>query len=303
MPDVKPKILIVDDMPVNIRMLGEVLHADYQILIATSGQKALQIAQSANQPDLILLDIMMPEIDGFEVCRRLKSDMNTQDIPIIFITAKNAVEDEIQGLELGAVDFITKPFSMPIVKARVKTHLMLKLKSDLLEKLTNTDALTNIPNRRKLDEFLHLEWNHARRNSSELSVIFTDIDYFKQYNDFYGHQAGDNCLITIARILRTSLDRSTDFVARYGGEEFVVVLPQTTMSAAQMIAKRIQKNLELANLPHQESILPHKKVSLSMGIASTIPKNNMQPEDLVKAADEALYQAKTKGRNQIVIAS
>jgi len=187
---------------------------------------------------------------------------------------------------------------MPIVRMRIKTHLTLKKKSDMLEWLTCTDGLTNIANRRRFDEFFKQEWHRGRRSGSCLSLIFTDIDYFKRYNDHYGHPAGDDCLITVAKILDQSLVRSTDFVARYGGEEFVAVLPETSMESALTIAEQIRHNVAQANIPHLHSdVADH--LTLSLGVASTVPVDDVVPDDLLKAADTALYQAKEAGRNQV----
>jgi len=298
MKENRQKILIVDDTPLNIKMLGELLRDEYKVMVATSGKKALEVVASDTVPDLILLDIMMPDMDGYEVCRQLKTDARTQSIPVIFVSAKSETADEMRGLELGAVDYITKPFSMPIVSARIKTHLALKKKSDLLEWLTCTDGLTNIANRRRLDEFLKQEWNRGRRIHSNLSLIFIDIDFFKKYNDHYGHQAGDDCLVQVASILEKSLGRSTDFVARYGGEEFVAVLPDTAMESSLAIAEQMRKNIEQANMPHASSDVA-SQVTLSLGVVATVPTDGITPDDLVKAADTALYEAKEGGRNQV----
>ncbi len=298
MEENKQKILIVDDTPLNIKILGEMLRHDYQIIVATNSKKALEIATSGSAPDIILLDIMMPDMDGYEVCRRLKSNPRTQSIPVIFISAKSEITDEIHGFELGAVDFITKPFSMPVVKMRIKTHLTLKKKNDLLEQLCCIDGLTNIANRRRFDDFLKQEWHRSRRSNSYLSLIFADVDFFKKYNDCYGHQAGDECLLNVANILKKSLGRSTDLVARYGGEEFVAVLPETGLQSSLAIAERMRRNVEQANIPHEHSSVADQ-VTLSLGVASITPVDNSTPDDLIKAADAALYEAKENGRNQV----
>lgn len=211
-----PKLLIVDDAPINIQLLNDVLKDDVRVFFATNGSDALKIA-STTIPDLILLDIMMPEMDGYEVCRKLKTDPLLRDIPVIFITAKSQQEDEATGLELGAVDYITKPFSPGIVRLRVRNHLELKRQRDLLGRLSFLDGLTGLPNRRGFDEFLSREWRRAVRNKSHISIVMIDIDKFKDYNDSYGHLAGDDCLKKVAAILENSLDRAADFVARYGG--------------------------------------------------------------------------------------
>ena len=292
------KILIVDDVPANIKLLGEALRADHDIFIATSGEKALEIA--FNQlPDLVLLDVMMPEMDGYEVCRRLKEDDRTKDIPVIFITAKDQSEDELRGLKLGAVDYVTKPFYLPIAKARVSTQLRLKGKEELLERLANLDGLTEIPNRRSFDEYLDQEWRRAKRNETQLAVILMDIDHFKKYNDNYGHGAGDTCLRQVAQALRGALYRAGDMVARYGGEEFVAVLPETNLEAAAAVAEKMREAIAALSIPHLFSEVGDI-VSLSLGVADAVPWEGSSPEELLLAVDKNLYRAKESGRNRVV---
>jgi PleD family two-component response regulator len=201
----KPLILIVDDTPTNVRVLAEALRKDYRIKVANGGQAALDLIASQGVPDLILLDIMMPTMDGYEVCRRLKEDPATKNVPVVFVTAKADIMDEEIGLKLGAVDYIAKPFHLPIIAARIHNHISLKLKSDLLESLAMLDGLTSIPNRRRFDEALHDEWLRARRAGQTISLIMADIDHFKRYNDHYGHGAGDICLIKVANALTHSV--------------------------------------------------------------------------------------------------
>ncbi|MBM4055545.1 MAG: diguanylate cyclase [Planctomycetes bacterium] len=295
----RQKILIVDDVPLNIKILGQALRCDYEIVIASSGKEALNIAASENAPDIILLDIIMPKMDGYEICKKLKEDLRTQHIPIIFISSKAEVEEETKGLELGAVDYITKPFCIPIVKARVKTHLNLKKKSDMLEKLACIDGLTNIENRRRFDEFIRQEWHRARRAKIPLSLIFSDVDFFKSFNDNYGHTAGDECLLRVAQTLKNSLCRATDFLARYGGEEFVAVLPEVNSEHAVIIAEKMRENIQLLNIPHSFSGTSDR-VTISLGVATAVPNENLSLEDLIKVADSALYEAKSLGRNKVV---
>lgn len=290
-------VLVVDDQPANIRVLGEALKHNYQIKMATSGEKAIQIAASEEPPDLILLDIIMPGINGYEVCRQLKSNYRTERIPIIFITAKDQEEDETKGLDLGAVDYITKPFSLPIVKARVKTHLELKRHRDILEDLSTLDGLTGIPNRRKLDAYLETEWKRAVRESYPLSLIMIDIDHFKLFNDNYGHGQGDECLKKVARELSNTAKRPADFVARYGGEEFVSVLPNTAIKQAGEFAELLRCNIEKLHIPHEFSPSGNR-VTISLGSATIIPTVNKSYDFLINSADKALYTAKSNGRNQ-----
>lgn len=292
----KKTILIVDDVPANIRILGESLRSDYKIRLATSGKKALEIAGSSNPPDLILLDIIMPEMDGYEVCRQLKEDSTTKDIPVIFITSMNQEEDETKGLALGAVDYIVKPFSFPIVKARVKTHLELKHHRDTLETLSALDGLTGIPNRRRFDENLKIEWLRALRESNPLSLLMVDIDHFKYFNDKYGHISGDDCLKQVAICLAKSYYRPADFVARYGGEEFAVILPMTDIQGAVTVAQSLIKQIEKLKIPHGSSPISNQ-VTISLGAAAIIPHHDRSPTTLVEGADKCLYQAKEAGRN------
>lgn len=295
--DFKQSILIVDDIPTNIKVLGESLKSNYQVRIATNGFKAVEIAMSKNPPDLILLDIMMPGMSGYQVCEKLKGTKQTQNIPIIFITAMDDEKDETKGLELGAVDYITKPFSLPIVKARVNTHLELKRKRDMLENLSTVDALTEIPNRRRFDEYYNAEWKRSVRDSSQLSVIMIDIDFFKLYNDNYGHSEGDTCLKQVARCLSEMLHRPADLLARYGGEEFICILPTTDISGAIKIAEEMRKKVESLKLPHEHSLV-NKFITISIGVSSVLPVETMESQLLVRDADKYLYLAKEQGRNR-----
>jgi len=291
-------ILIVDDMPINIQVLADALKSDYRVRVATTGPRALEIAGSDDPPDLILLDVMMPEMDGYEVCRRLKSDASTSEIPVIFVTAKHDVLDETLGLDLGAVDYITKPFFVPIVKARVRTHLNLKMKTDLLEEMAFLDGLTHIPNRRRFDESLRLEWRRAARVREPLSAVMLDVDFFKPYNDHYGHGAGDLCLRRIAGALIACVSRPTDLVARYGGEEFMALLPNTDEDGAARVAERMRAAIDALRLPHEHSGIGDH-LTISAGYATIRPDVGDNPSSLCEAADRALYRAKSGGRNRV----
>jgi len=292
------KILIVDDTRLNIKIMTDILADDYKIFYATSGKEALEIAMTQSL-DLILLDIIMPEMDGYEVCKRLKSDPQTQNVPLIFISAMTNIEDETKGLELGAIDYIFKPVTAPILKARVKNHLELKRYRDILEKQSFMDGLTGIANRRYFDEVFDKEWRRALRSGEILSLIFIDIDFFKKYNDYYGHLAGDDCLRQVGNTLKNSLKRAGDLVARYGGEEFVIVLPSTSITDAARVGEKVRRNIESMQVAHQMSeASPY--VTVSVGIAAVVPKINMVPASLLEKADKALYQAKRQGRNRVV---
>ena len=220
----KATILIVDDEISNIEIMNAVLEDDYEICFATSGQQALDIARTV-QPDLILLDVLMPGIDGFEVCRQIKADIMLVDIPIIFTTGLGDTEDEMRGLSLGAIDYVTKPIQPAILRARVGNHVELKRLRDQLATLAVTDALTGLSNRRHMERSLQAESARLTRTGEWMSVIMLDIDFFKQFNDTYGHPAGDRCIAMVGAALTRAVKRATDLPARYGGEEFACILP------------------------------------------------------------------------------
>ena len=292
------RLLIVDDQPVNIQALYQAFSDDHQVLMATSGAQALALAASA-QPDLVLIDVVMPDMNGHEVCRRLKADPATRDIPVIFVTAHDDEAAEMLGLELGAVDFINKPISSNIVRARVKTHLTLKAQSDLLRQWVYIDGLTGVRNRRYFDERLATEWGRALRNGTALSVVLIDVDFFKRFNDAYGHPAGDECLRRVAGALRSACRRPVDVVARYGGEEFALILPGTTEEAALHCAAEAMRALGALDIEHRDSDVA-KFVTLSLGIASCVPEADTRADTLIERADQALYAAKRAGRNMAV---
>ena len=295
----RSKILIVDDNKQNIEMLMALFRGEYRIAAAINARRAIKIARSDAPPDIILLDIIMPEVDGYQLCAELKEDPKTKHIPIIFVTAVSEIMDENRGFALGAVDYITKPFHPPMVKARVKLHLNLKRKQELLEKFAFIDALTEIPNRRRFDENLNIEWHRAMRSGAPLSLIMLDIDHFKIFNDTYGHGQGDDCLRQVARAMERSLRRSSDFVARYGGEEFAVILPSATEQEACHVAEQIRSAIKDLNIEHSDSpVTP--QVTMSMGIATIVPDGHCQSDRLVTEADKQLYAAKTSGRDTIM---
>lgn len=297
-PTKKQRILVVDDSVENIDVLVSLFKEEYQVAAARNGQKALQMAFN-RPPDLIILDVMMPDIDGYEVCRQLKVNDSTKNIPIIFVTALTETMDEVKAFNIGAVDYITKPFQPIVVKTRVRNHLSLKEKKDILEAMVSLDGLTNIYNRRKFDDILDQEWRRARRNPNPLSLILMDIDHFKQFNDNYGHANGDECLKKLADELKNKVRRQGDFLGRYGGEEFVVFLPGTELKGALHVAENLRKDIANLNIAHEYSqTAPY--VTLSIGVASITPQNETQtPTSLIKAADSMLYKSKEHGRNQV----
>lgn len=298
MNDPRQTVMVVDDDPSNLVVLSENLKDICRVLVAKNGIEALKRV-SENDVDLILMDIVMPDMDGHETCRRLKADDAARHIPVIFLTSKSTVGDEAFGLDLGAVDYIKKPFSLPIVRARVKTHLDLKRKSDKLERLATLDGLTGVPNRRRFEEYLAVSWKIGQRNRTSLAVVMLDIDHFKLYNDSYGHQKGDECLGRVAKALEQSLKRPADMMARYGGEEFAAVLPESDAKGAVKVAQSMCKNVAALNIPHMASpTSPH--VSISIGVAAVIPGAHLpSPSPLVRSADTMLYRAKESGRNRV----
>jgi diguanylate cyclase (GGDEF)-like protein len=294
----RAKLLIVDDTPANIKALGQALRDEYHVRVATNGIDALRIANSENPPDLILLDVLMPGMDGHEVCRRLKTESCTQAIPVIFVTAKDEESDETRGLDLGAVDYITKPFSVAIAKARIRTHLELKRVRDRLESLSSLDGLTGIANRRRLDCLLAAQWRRAANTSDLFSILMVDIDQFKAFNDTYGHLEGDDCIRRVAAELSTCMEARRGTLARYGGEEFCAILPHTGLKDACAVAEELRKRIESLRLQHG-GLASALTVTISLGVATCIASEKANPNALVAEADKALYEAKKSGRNRV----
>lgn len=292
-------VLIVDDSPVNLQMLGKLLQDEWNVKVANNGKTALNIASSEEPPDLILLDVMMPEIDGYTICRILKASPETREIPVIFVTAMSQEDDEAKGLEMGAIDYIVKPYSAAIVKARVRNHMELKMYRDMLKNASRIDGLTGIANRRRFDETIDVEWKRAFRDGTPMSLLMIDIDFFKRFNDTYGHQVGDECLRKVAMTLARSLNRPGDLAARYGGEEFVCILPAVDSEGAKSIALRIHEAVRELRIPHEDSDV-NDHVTISIGAATMMPGGSAGWDQLVERADKALYQAKQQGRDRVV---
>jgi diguanylate cyclase (GGDEF)-like protein len=240
----------------------------------------------------------MPGMDGFEVCAALKADAGTRDIPVIFVTAHTDAAQETRGLELGAVDFISKPVNPAVVRARVKTQLTLKFQTDLMRKLVFLDGLTGVFNRRYFDQQLSIEMARAMRAQSPLALIMIDVDYFKRFNDRYGHQLGDDCLRQIAQTLKESLHRPADLVARYGGEEFVCILPDTAFSSAKALAHELEYNVRSQAIPHADSDVA-SVVTISLGVAGFAGQAVADAATLLALADAQLYCAKHAGRARL----
>ena len=291
-------ILIVDDDVANIEILNSILEEEYDICFATSGEEAIKIALVA-LPDLILLDVLMPGMDGYEVCRRLKQDHLMADVPIIFVTGLGDTQAEVKGLSLGAIDYVTKPISAAIVRARVRNHVEFKLMRDELAQLAVTDALTGLSNRRHLERSMKLETARLARMTDCLSLIMLDIDFFKQFNDIYGHPAGDHCLVMVAAALNRAVRRAADLTARYGGEEFACVLPGTEHAEAMVVAQSICDQVRSLGIPHEGSTTD-SFVTVSVGVATARCSPGMVPALWIDAADRQLYLAKAAGRNNVL---
>lgn len=305
------KILLTDDTPANLEIAGRVLEKEgYDLYIADSGFTALELS-SETEFDLILLDIMMPEMDGFETCRRIRESEENRGIPIIFLTAKADIESVVKGFELGAVDYIRKPFNSLELKARVKNHVELKKIREELERknirlqeayerlgvLARTDPLTGLLNRREVLERMEYEMVKHERNKRPFSIIIGDIDFFKQVNDTYGHQFGDQVLISIAELLRQSC-RKQDSVSRWGGEEFLLLLPDTDEQGSAVLAEKLRLAVQQTAFQCGGADV---KVTITFGVSSFKPLQSV--DDLISGADRALYQGKKEGRNCVCSAS
>ncbi len=293
----KPAILVVDDETINIELLADLLEDDYDVSFATGGEQALALA-AGDRPDLILLDVLMPGMDGYDVCARLKQDVATAGIPVIFITALGDTEAETRGLDLGAVDYVTKPISPAIVRARIRNHIELKRARDTLARLATTDGLTGLANRRSFDDRLAAEHRRLSRGGGELSLILLDIDHFKLFNDTYGHLAGDDCLRQVGRALQGVVRRPADLAARYGGEEFACILPETDAAGVLAIAEQVRTAIAGLNIPHAAS-RTSDHVTASLGVVTVVCTPEQPVGDIVAAADAGLYRAKETGRNRV----
>lgn len=307
------RILVVDDHPDNVEIINARLSSrGFTIETASNGEEALAKVQ-ADPPQLILLDVMMPLMDGYEVSRRIKNDDALPYIPIILVTARDSTQDKVEGLDAGADDYLTKPINFPELEARVRSMLRIKRLSDELDqknreledanrrlrKLSITDGLTELFNHRHVHELLHEEFERSKRSGEPMSVAMLDLDKFKQVNDTYGHPTGDVILYETARILKDTA-REIDMVGRYGGEEFIAILPQTDEDAAEQFAERVRRAVN-EHLFRDEAT--EVRMTLSAGVASFPGEGIDDPDLLIKHADQALYEAKGAGRNRVVRAS
>lgn len=292
------KVLLVDDEKSNLDILHHLLMDKHQVFIAKNGHTGLKQAREV-LPDIILLDIIMPDLDGFEVITELKRHNETANIPVIFITTVNGVEDEERGFLLGAVDYITKPFVSSIVKARVNTHLQIVKQIRTIERLGMVDALTEIPNRRCFDMQLMSEWGRAIREMMPLSLILVDIDDFKSYNETYGHPQGNILLQTMAKMLVKALKRMTDLVARVDSGKFAALLPNTDRDGAVVIAEDIRAYAQAMKVPCPGRDAPNS-VTVSIGVASRTPTIESSMNDFIAAAEGLRRKARDTGGNRIL---
>jgi len=291
------KVLIADDDAINRQVLGELLKPEYMVLLAKNGEQTLERA-ARHLPDLILLDVMMPDMDGYEVLRRLRADPQTAHIAVIFISGLDGPEDEASGLNLGAADYIAKPFNATVVTARVALHLQVVRQRRMLERLAHIDGLTELANRRRFDEVYASEWQRAREARRPLSLALLDIDCFKQYNDRYGHPAGDRVLRSVARTAASFMRRPVDMAARYGGEELVLLMPDTLSEQAQQIVTSVRLAIEHLTIAHDASAVA-PVLTVSVGGATLDVKAGESAADLLDAVDNELYRAKHAGRNRV----
>lgn len=292
----KKTVLIIDDETSNIIALTGILTPEYDVFAAKNGNDAIQLARE-QLPDLILLDVLMPDMDGYEVIAILKSSETTRSIPVIFISGLGSADAEEKGLFLGASDYISKPFNSSVVKLRVQNQIQFASQFNIVKALSLMDELTGAFNRRGFDSRLRLEWNRAMREHTPISIIMIDIDFFKKYNDEYGHLQGDRALKEVAAVLKNTLKRPADFSARWGGEEFVALLPDTDLPGTLNVAEQLRKNIEDTPIPLDDGSIT--KVTASLGVNAVRLSPNSSVSDFLAGADEALYAAKASGRNRV----
>ncbi|MEW9799201.1 diguanylate cyclase [Alteromonas sp. CYL-A6] len=289
----QPLVLVVDDDAISLEIVSENLKQYCNVIKCENSESALLTAIS-HHPDLIILDYEMPGLSGPELCKQIKSHDSLEDVPVIFMTANSDAKSQITCWDSGCVDFIIKPFIAKTLEKRIQTHLKIKRLTDELAKLAVTDGLTKTYNRRFLKGFLEEQNKLAARHNDDFTLAIVDIDFFKNYNDTYGHLAGDNCLRKVADVINSCILRQSDFVARYGGEEFVIVMPSTSHDGALKITETIHHKLAEQNIHHASS--PFGKVTVSIGcVTQSAPSI---PGNLLEDADKLLYRAKELGRDQ-----
>jgi diguanylate cyclase (GGDEF)-like protein len=309
-------VLIVDDSATIRAALGAAVRAmKLEPVMADTGEKGVELFIAA-PPALVLLDVMMPGIDGYETARRMRAATPETWVPIIFLSSGDYDQDLERAIEAGGDDYLVKPVSSAVLSAKIRAlqrldkmhQKLLELSAQLttanqrLETISQQDALTGIANRRAFDHRLTLHFADAVRRKEPLSLVICDVDHFKDYNDSYGHPAGDDCLRHIGGALARSCKRTTDFAARYGGEEFALVLPDTPAEGALTVIETARREIAALAIPHEAS--PTSSiVTFSAGIATYVAQRDAEPQKLVERADEALYRAKQLGRNRVVSAA
>jgi diguanylate cyclase (GGDEF)-like protein len=290
-------VLIIDDSSIARRIAqARLVKENLDVDVASNGEEGLAAARR-NPPDLILLDVNMPDLDGFEVCKSLKNDPDLSMIPVIFLTGSDDMDDRVKGLDLGAVDYVTKPFDAFELRARVRAALRTKHLQDMLINSARMDPLTELPNRRALTERLEHEWERVQRYGGVFALIMADIDLFKRVNDTYGHSAGDTVLREVAQTILNQ-SRKTDHPTRFGGEEFAIVVPNESVETAASQAERLRREIETIALDVNAVTV---RVTMSFGLADSSAAESI--EELLHAADEALYHAKHDGRNCVRLAN
>lgn len=297
--DARAELVVVDDQPANLDLLVKLLGTHgYRVRAFPDAELALESIRLA-LPDLVLLDVGLPVMDGFEACSKLRADPRTRNLPVIFLSARVDSDDIVHGFDVGGSDYVTKPMREKELLARIRVHVQVKRLEDELRRQSTIDALTGLFNRRMLDETLPHEWRRNQRQQSWLGVILVDVDHFKLYNDNYGHQKGDLCLRSVAHVIAAAARRSGDFVSRYGGEEFAVLLPNTDLIGTNLVANRILEGVRGLRLIHEHSPTA-SVVTVSQGITSVVPARDSTPIKLIEASDRRLYLAKQQGRNRVV---
>jgi two-component system, cell cycle response regulator len=292
----QPRLLAIDDSLLIHRLLKTRLKNErIEIHCATSATQGLNLAKTL-LPEVILLDIDMPEMSGFDVLRLLKADPLTHDIPVIFVSGSYETESKVRGFDMGAIDFVTKPFDVNELKARVRSAVRIRMLIKLLAQRAQIDGLTGLWNRSYFDDRLHGEISNAQRHSMSLALILCDLDNFKRLNDTYGHPFGDHVLEEFARLLNTG--RAGDIACRYGGEEFVIVLPQTTAEDAATIADRYRSAIKSIHWPGRPDLV----VTCSFGVSDLERSGTATALAILDSADQALYSAKQSGRDRVVLA-
>ncbi|MBD2101915.1 PleD family two-component system response regulator [Leptolyngbya sp. FACHB-261] len=302
-----PLVLIVDDDKFMRLQLRRGLEQEgYRVVEAVDGEQCLAL-YSQLQPNIVLLDALMPVMDGFTCCTQLQTVSGSEHTPILMITGLEDKKSVDLAFEAGAADYVTKPIHWAVLRQRVRRllrqsqlHQQLQAANHELQRMVTSDGLTGVANRRYFDEILEREWQRLAREQQPLSLVLADVDFFKNYNDTYGHQAGDHCLKEVARAIAQAVKRPADLVARYGGEEFAIVLPNTEAQGAVHVAEEIRKAVQSLQLKHKASKV-NEFVTLSLGVTGLLPQPNSSPELLILAADQGLYQAKAEGRNRTIL--